>query len=105
MLELVLLVPSVWAIVRRARQRHVNPTWFAVGALLGWLFFPLVGTAVLAPPSALFLRWACVGCIAVAVEFARPDPSLQPWSCPECGALNEAAALTCACRRVRPDLR
>ena len=105
MIELLLLVSSVWAIVARARQRELNPTWFAIGALLGWLLFFLRGMAGLASLVALLLRWACVGSIVLAVEFARPDPSLQQWRCPECGALNDAGALTCSCRRVRPDLR
>jgi len=105
MLELLVLVWSVWAIVRRAGRRKLNPNWFAVGALVGWAVFFLARFVGLAPLPSFYLRWACVGCILLAVEIVRPDPSLQDWRCPECRALNDSGALTCSCRRVRPDLR
>jgi hypothetical protein len=83
----------------------LNPNWFAVGALVGWSVFFLAAWVGLAPLPALILRWACIGGILLAVELARPDPMLQDWQCPTCKTFNDATALTCSCRRVRPDLR
>ena len=105
MIELLLLVSSVWAIVTRARQREVDPTSPVVGALSGWILFLFLGMAGVNPILALILRWACVGSSVLVAEFAPPDPSLRQWWCPECRAWNPAEALTCSCRRVRPDLR
>jgi hypothetical protein len=120
MIEVLFLVSAVWALSTRARQRNVNRTPFVIGALLGW-FAIWIADCVMhwnttapgkVPPPArfvdyvpLYLRWLLVGGLFVAVELKRPDRVLEPWECPDCGELNEYSALSCHCRRLRPDLR
>lgn len=106
MIELLLVIPAVWAIVARARKRAVDETWFAVVPLVVWIVsFALQATGMAPPIVALIARWGTVACSWIAVELATPSTSLMEWQCPECRAFNEPGALTCVCRRVRPDLR
>jgi len=114
MIEVLFLVWAVWALSARARQRNVNRTPFVIAALLGW-FAIWIADCVMHWKSAaparfvdylpLYLRWLLVGGLFVAVELKRPDRVLEPWECPDCGELNEYSALSCRCRKLRPDLR
>jgi hypothetical protein len=102
--EIFFLIGATFALFRRAKQRGVNPTPFAIGALLAW--FLLLWVHPIWPSAYLVaLRWAPVAALFMAVELARPSRLYAPWECPDCHTLNTAASLTCVCRRLRPDLR